>query len=60
MNELRYIFARLLWNFDLVKLNSDCNNWHVQKAWFAWDKPALNVALKPRKIEKTNLVSSGA
>lgn len=54
MNELRYIFARLIWNFDIVQLNPECSNWHVQKAWLAWDKGPLKVALKQRETRSSS------
>ncbi|KAI0536530.1 putative cytochrome P450 [Xylaria digitata] len=45
--EMRLILAKLVFNFDLT-LADDSRNWlDGQKAYTVWDKPALNVYLKP-------------
>ncbi|KAI1131198.1 cytochrome P450 [Nemania abortiva] len=45
--EMRLILARLVYNFDMT-LADDSRNWlEGQKAFNVWDKPALNVHLKP-------------
>ncbi|CAN8105332.1 unnamed protein product [Discula destructiva] len=45
--EMRLILSRILWNFDL-KLADDSQGWiQRQKAFIMWNKPPLNVYLKP-------------
>ncbi|KAJ8125632.1 hypothetical protein O1611_g8006 [Lasiodiplodia mahajangana] len=45
--EMRLILARLVYNFDMT-LADDSRAWlEGQKAFNVWDKPALNVHLKP-------------
>ncbi|KAI4861513.1 putative cytochrome P450 [Hypoxylon rubiginosum] len=45
--ETRLILARLVYNFDM-SLAADSDHWlHNQKAYIVWDKPPLNVHLKP-------------
>ncbi|TGJ85791.1 hypothetical protein E0Z10_g3011 [Xylaria hypoxylon] len=45
--EMRLILAKLVYNFDM-SLAEDSRNWlRGQKAYTVWDKPALNVYLKP-------------
>lgn len=43
--EMRLIIALLLWNFDIA-LDDGMNNWHVQKIFGLWQKPALKVRLQ--------------
>ncbi|KAI3321925.1 putative cytochrome P450 monooxygenase [Xylariaceae sp. AK1471] len=45
--EMRLILAKIIYNFDMG-LADDCRNWlRDQKAYSVWDKPALNIHLKP-------------
>ncbi|KAI1425886.1 cytochrome P450 [Xylaria sp. FL1777] len=45
--EMRLILAKLIYNFD-ISLADDSRNWlEGQKAYTIWDKPPLNVNLKP-------------
>lgn len=40
--EMRLILGHLLWNFD-VKLDPRSDEWNIQKTWFIWDKPDLEM-----------------
>ncbi|KAF2971803.1 hypothetical protein GQX73_g1680 [Xylaria multiplex] len=45
--EMRLILAKLVYNFDM-SLAEDSRHWlRGQKAYTVWDKPALNVNMKP-------------
>ncbi|KAI1352187.1 cytochrome P450 [Xylaria sp. FL0043] len=45
--EMRLILAKLVFNFD-ISLANDSRTWlHNQKAYTIWDKPPLNIHLKP-------------
>lgn len=44
---MRLALARLLWNFDLVKLDPGSENWADQKIFALWQKEPLLVYLKP-------------
>ncbi|KAF7505015.1 isotrichodermin C-15 hydroxylase [Endocarpon pusillum] len=46
-NEMRIIFARLLWNFDL-ELCQESERWNHQRTYFLWEKPALMCKLRNR------------
>ncbi|POS68852.1 isotrichodermin C-15 hydroxylase [Diaporthe helianthi] len=47
--EMRMLMCKVLWNFDLV-LAEDSKDWQDQcKAFIIWEKPDLNVYLKPRQ-----------
>lgn len=49
--ELRLILARIIFNFDL-ELAPDSQGWADDQELFSfWNKPALNVYFKPRKLE---------
>lgn len=49
--ELRLILARIVFNFDM-ELSPECRGWADDQELFAfWNKPALNVFFKPRKVE---------
>ena len=49
--EMRLILARLVWNFEL-QLAADSRDWvKDQSIYFFWDKPPLNVYLKPRRAK---------
>lgn len=44
---MRLILAKLVYNFDM-SLAEDSREWlKDQKAFVVWDKPPLNVVLKP-------------
>lgn len=45
--EMRLIVALLLWNFDMT-LAEGMENWHIQKIFGLWQKPALKVCLQTR------------
>lgn len=49
---MRLILARLIWNFDIVPLDTS-NNWEKQQMFLLWDKGPLFVRLLPvmRKSE---------
>ncbi|KAI0199510.1 cytochrome p450 monooxygenase [Astrocystis sublimbata] len=50
--EMKFILARILWNFDM-ELASGSESWmEQQKAYFLWLKPELPVYLKPRSQER--------
>ncbi|KAI2781641.1 putative cytochrome P450 [Daldinia loculata] len=44
--EMRLILARIIYNFDMTIAN-DSRNWLNQRVYTLWDKPALNIHLKP-------------
>ncbi|KAI1799559.1 putative cytochrome P450 [Daldinia bambusicola] len=44
--EMRLILARIIYNFDM-KIADDSRNWMNQPVYMLWDKPALNIYLKP-------------
>ncbi|KAI1305687.1 cytochrome P450 [Xylaria venustula] len=45
--EMRLILAKLVFNFD-ISLAEDSHDWiETQKAYTIWDKPPLNIHLKP-------------
>lgn len=49
-NEMRLIFARVLWNFDL-ELCEESHNWiDAQKSWGLWEKNPLWVRLIKRDV----------
>lgn len=50
--EMRLVLARLLFNFDLVKLDPASEDWANQNVYLLWEKPELRVLLKPRVTEK--------
>ncbi|CAG8958605.1 hypothetical protein HYFRA_00009922 [Hymenoscyphus fraxineus] len=57
--EMRYILARLLWNFDL-EMTEQSRNWmDNQKAYLVWDKPGLFLKLKPREKGEGSEVEVG-
>lgn len=44
---MRLILARIIFNFDF-EIADDSREWYTgQKVYTLWDKPALNVYLKP-------------
>lgn len=44
------IMAYILWNFDLLGLESDSQNWiERQKIYSLWEKPPLNVKISVRQ-----------
>lgn len=43
---MRFILARLLWNFDL-ELMPESYNWHHQNIYKLWEKGELRVKLTP-------------
>ncbi|PWY82364.1 benzoate 4-monooxygenase cytochrome P450 [Aspergillus eucalypticola CBS 122712] len=45
--EMRVIFARVLWNFD-IELCEESREWHNQKSYNLWAKPPLMCKLKAR------------
>ncbi|KAL5362245.1 cytochrome P450 [Aspergillus floccosus] len=48
--EMRLILAQIIWNFDL-ELAPDSTAWaDDQEVFFFWNKPPLNVYLKPRRL----------
>ncbi len=50
--ELRVMFARLLWNFDLeIPAGGKIIDWGKQEIFFNWDKQPLNVMLKDIRQE---------
>lgn len=53
-HEMRLILALLLWNFDL-SLSEGMEQWHVQKIFGLWQKPALMLNIKQR--QQTQFVS---
>lgn len=45
------IMVYILWNFDLVRLESDSQNWiERQKIYSLWEKLPLNVKISARDI----------
>lgn len=47
-HEIRLAMTKFLYNFDLVNLCDDSQNWMDQKVWGVWQKPKLMVQLKER------------
>jgi len=47
--EMRMIFARMLWNFDM-ELCGESAFWNQQKVFALWDKPPLMVKMTKRKV----------
>ncbi|KAI6379154.1 hypothetical protein MCOR25_002030 [Pyricularia grisea] len=48
--ELRFILAKMVWNFDM-KLHPDSQNWFDGlKTYILWQKPPLHVYLTPRTV----------
>ncbi|KAH6715439.1 cytochrome P450 [Leptodontidium sp. MPI-SDFR-AT-0119] len=47
--EMRLIFARMLWNFDM-ELMEDSRGWSDQKIFALWEKKPLNVKLTLRQV----------
>ncbi|KAI1503322.1 P450 monooxygenase No.1 [Biscogniauxia marginata] len=45
--EMRLVLAKLLYNFDITLDDSSAGWLETQKAYSVWDKPQLNVHLKP-------------
>ncbi|OJJ77740.1 hypothetical protein ASPBRDRAFT_202658 [Aspergillus brasiliensis CBS 101740] len=45
--EMRVIFARVLWNFD-IEMCEESRDWHHQKSYTLWAKPPLMCKLKAR------------
>ncbi|KAL2188057.1 cytochrome P450 [Thermothelomyces heterothallicus CBS 203.75] len=49
--EMRYILARLIWNFDF-ELAEQSRNWaDGLRAWLIWEKRPLYVHLEPRRLK---------
>ncbi|KAH8838541.1 hypothetical protein MCOR27_008396 [Pyricularia oryzae] len=48
-HEMRLIFAKLLWNFD-IELCPESDNWTDQRIFTLWEKHPLMVKFKPRKV----------
>ncbi|KAI1378435.1 cytochrome P450 [Hypoxylon crocopeplum] len=48
-HEMRLIMAKVLWNFDLA-LDAKCENWGQQRIFALWEKPPLQVFIRPRKV----------
>lgn len=47
--EMRVILAYLLYNFDLIEVESSSRDWiERQKIFFLWEKTPLNVRIRPR------------
>lgn len=44
--EMRTIFARLIYNFDM-ELQDPKDNWMDQNVFFLWTKPPLHIYLTP-------------
>ncbi|OPB41811.1 cytochrome P450 monooxygenase [Trichoderma guizhouense] len=48
--EMRLILAKILWNFD-ISLHPDSKEWlQDNRAFTLWQKPDLNIYIKPREI----------
>ncbi|KAA6416221.1 MAG: Cytochrome E- group I [Lasallia pustulata] len=47
--EIRLVLSKLLWNFDL-ELCDESRNWVHQEVYIIWDKPALMVRLRDRRV----------
>lgn len=49
--EMRYIAARILWNFD-YEIAPESVQWaEGLKSWLVWEKQPLYVHLKPRRLK---------
>ncbi|KAI6360834.1 hypothetical protein MCOR25_006636 [Pyricularia grisea] len=48
-HEMRLIFAKVVWNFDL-ELTPESEGWTNQKIFVLWEKHPLMVKMKPRKF----------
>ncbi|ORY70969.1 cytochrome P450 [Pseudomassariella vexata] len=47
--EMRYILARLLWNFNF-EIKPDCRDWTTSlRSWLIWETTPLCLVLKPKK-----------
>ncbi len=47
--EMRFILARLIWNFD-IEITEQSREWmDHQRAYLIWEKPPLYVRLKPKE-----------
>ncbi|RYP39363.1 hypothetical protein DL768_010719 [Monosporascus sp. mg162] len=47
--EIRFILARLMWNFE-IDITEECQKWKEgMRSWLIWEKRPLNVYLKPRE-----------
>ncbi|KAF5694892.1 cytochrome P450 monooxygenase [Fusarium globosum] len=58
--EMRLIVAKVIWNFDL-SIHPSSQNWlDENKAYVLWDKPDLNVYLKPRILDTDGQTSVDA
>jgi hypothetical protein len=55
---MRIVLARLLWNFDLSKLDAQSEDWANQNVYLLWEKPELLVQLTPRTKEPPNWMES--
>lgn len=47
-HEMRLAMTKVLYNFDLVNLCDESQDWMDQKVWGVWQKPKLMVQLKER------------
>ncbi|KAL6806352.1 cytochrome P450 [Trichoderma sp. SZMC 28013] len=48
--EMRLILAKILWNFD-ISLHPDSKDWlQDNRAYTLWQKPDLNIYIKPREL----------
>ncbi|KAJ5100525.1 hypothetical protein N7456_006577, partial [Penicillium angulare] len=45
--EMRLVFSRMVYNFDMELADPNCN-WHKQKSYIFWEKPPLKLHLTPR------------
>jgi cytochrome P450 len=47
--EMRMVLASLLFNFDLLEVQSDSRDWiDRQKIFFLWEKLPLNIRIRSR------------
>jgi len=47
--EMRMVLASLLFDFDLLEVQSDSRDWiDRQKIFFLWEKLPLNIRIRPR------------
>lgn len=47
--EMRFILARMIWNFDF-QIAEESRDWaEGLRSWLIWEKRPLQVYLKPRK-----------
>ncbi|KAI1804330.1 cytochrome P450 [Daldinia bambusicola] len=49
IHEMHLIMAKVLWHFDLA-LDEKSQDWHNQRIFGLWEKPPLEVLVRPRKV----------